>query len=106
MLICWAEKATLLPSLGSTRPVVRKQTKRHKPQQKPPTKGPTMMYQKIAGEVNDPDIQTIKEALATIRQKLPFLVNLTVAERKQLWKAGESRLSFVENARAAAKNNP
>jgi len=33
-------------------------------------------------------------------------VNLTVAERKQLYKTGESRLSFVQNAKAAAKNNP
>ena len=65
-----------------------------------------MTYQNISAEVNTADLQIIKDAIATIRQKLPFLVNLTVAERKRLYKTGASRLSFVQNAKAAAKNNP
>ena len=40
-----------------------------------------MTYQNISAEVTAADLQVIKDALATIRQKLPFLVNLTQAER-------------------------
>src|SRR6185436_10118237 len=65
-----------------------------------------MTYQNISAEVTTADLQVIKDALATIRQKLPFLVNLTKAERKNLYKTGESRLSFVQNAKAVAQNNP
>ena len=64
-----------------------------------------MTCQNVSAEVTAADLQVIKDALATIRQKLPFLVNLTKAERKQLYKTGESRLSFVQNAKAAAQNN-
>ena len=65
-----------------------------------------MNYQNIFAEVSTADLQVIKDALATIRQKLPFLVNLTKTERQQLYKTGESRLSFVQNAKAVAQNNP
>ena len=52
------------------------------------------------------DVAAIKAAIATIQQKLPFLITLTDAERKSLPKAGAHSLSFVEHAQTAADNNP
>src|SRR5260370_37020011 len=64
-----------------------------------------MPYQNISAQVSAADIQTVKDSVTTIRQKLPFLVSLTADERKSLFKAGNS-LSFVQNSLQAAKNNP
>jgi peptidyl-tRNA hydrolase len=65
-----------------------------------------MPYQNISAQVSDADVQAVKAAVATIQQKLPFLVSLTQDERKGLFKAGPNSLSFVENSLQAAKNNP
>jgi hypothetical protein len=65
-----------------------------------------MPYQNISATVSDADVQAIKAAVATIQQKLPFLVTLTLAERKSVYKTGPNSLSFVENALQAAQNNP
>lgn len=65
-----------------------------------------MPYQNINATLSDADVQAIKDALATVREKLPFLVNLTPDERKQIFKAGPDRISFVQNALAAVQNNP
>jgi hypothetical protein len=65
-----------------------------------------MPYQPITATVADADVTAIKDAIATIQQKLPFLITLTDAERKSLPKAGANSLSFVEHAQTAAQNNP
>ncbi len=65
-----------------------------------------MSYQNISATVSAADLQAIKEAIATIQQKLPFLINLTVDDRKATFKAGPNSLSFVQNALQAAQNNP
>jgi len=65
-----------------------------------------MPYQNISATVADADVQAIKSAIATIQQKLPFLVNLTPDERKSIFKTGPNSLSFVQNALQAAQNNP
>lgn len=65
-----------------------------------------MPYKQITAQVSDADVQAIKAAVATIQQKLPFLIALTPDERKSLPKAGPNSLSFVENALQAAQNNP
>lgn len=65
-----------------------------------------MPYQNISAQVSDEAMQAIKEALATIETNLPFLITLTDAERKALFKAGPKRLSFVENALTASQDNP
>ena len=64
-----------------------------------------MPYQNISAQVSAADVTAVKNAVATIRAKLPFLVSLTADERKSLFKAGNS-LSFVQNSLQAAKNNP
>lgn len=51
-------------------------------------------------------MQAIKDAVATIQQKLPFLISLTSDERKSIFKTGPNSLSFVQNALQAAQNNP
>ncbi len=65
-----------------------------------------MPYQPITATVAPADVTAIKAAIATIQQKLPFLITLTDAERKSLPKAGPNSLSFVEHAQTAADNNP
>jgi hypothetical protein len=65
-----------------------------------------MSYQNISAELSAEDVQAIKGALATIKSRLPFLINLTKEERKKTFKIGPDSLSFVQNSLTAAKNNP
>jgi len=65
-----------------------------------------MSYQNISATVADAYAQAVKDAVALIQQKLPFLINLTTDERKGTFKTGPNSLSFVQNALQAAQNNP
>lgn len=65
-----------------------------------------MPYQNIDATLSATDLQAIKDAFTTILQKLPFLVNLTVDERRATFKAGPNSLSFLQNALTAAQNYP
>lgn len=65
-----------------------------------------MPYQNIDAVVSAADLQAIKDAFAVVLNKLPFLVNLTVAERKSTFKAGPNSLSFLTRAATAAQANP
>ncbi|NEO43657.1 MAG: hypothetical protein F6K55_05785 [Moorea sp. SIO4A3] len=65
-----------------------------------------MPYQNITGTLSERDIEEIKTALQTIEQKLPFLINLTIEERRRLFKMGSKSLSFVNNSLTAAQSNP
>jgi len=65
-----------------------------------------MPYQNIDASISAADLQAIRDAFATIKQKLSFLVSLTVDERKATFKAGPNSLSFVQNALSAAQNYP
>ena len=65
-----------------------------------------MPYQNIDASISAADLQAIKDAFATIREKLPFLVNLTPDERKTIFKTGPDSLSFVQNAFTATQSNP
>ena len=65
-----------------------------------------MPNQNISVSIATADVQAVKDAFATILNKLPFLVNLTVDERKSTFKTGHDSLSFVQNALTAAKTNP
>lgn len=64
-----------------------------------------MPYQNISAKLTDADVQEIKEAIATIEAKLPFLVNLTAEERRKLFKMGNKSLTFVSNSLTAAQSN-
>jgi hypothetical protein len=65
-----------------------------------------MSYQNISAQLTDTDLQEIQAALATIETKLPFLVHLTVEERRKLFKMGNKSLAFVSNSLTAAQANP
>jgi hypothetical protein len=65
-----------------------------------------MPYQNINVAVPAADVQAVRDAFALVLNKLPFLVNLTVDERKSTFKAGPDSLSFVQNALTAAQANP
>jgi hypothetical protein len=65
-----------------------------------------MSYQNISAKLSETDLQEIKAALATIESKLPFLVHLTVEERRKLFKMGNKSLTFVSNSLTAAQSNP
>ncbi|MBW4445077.1 MAG: hypothetical protein KME10_28580 [Plectolyngbya sp. WJT66-NPBG17] len=65
-----------------------------------------MPSQNLPTQLSDTDLQEIKAALATIENKLPFLVHLTTEERRKLFKMGNKSLSFVSNSLMAAQTNP
>ena len=64
-----------------------------------------MAYQNIAASLSAEDIKEIKAAFATIQAKLPFLVTLSVDERRKLFKMGDKSLAFVNNSLIAAQSN-
>jgi hypothetical protein len=64
-----------------------------------------MPYQNIDATLAPADVTAVKAAFATILSKLPFLVNLTSAERQAITKIGPNSLSFVQNAAGAAEAN-
>ena len=64
-----------------------------------------MAYQNIDATLSAADVQAVKDSFAEVLNKLPFLVNLTNAERRALTKAGPDSLSFVQNALATAEDN-
>jgi hypothetical protein len=65
-----------------------------------------MPYQNISAQISQADIQEIKAALTTIETKLPFLVHLTLDERRKMVKMGNKSLAFVSNSLSAAQANP
>lgn len=64
-----------------------------------------MSYQDINETLSESDLQEIRQAIATIQQKLPFLITLTTLERKRLYKMGDKRLAFVQTSLSAAQSN-
>ena len=65
-----------------------------------------MPYQNIDASLSESDLQEIREHLQAITTKLPFLVALTVDERRKLYKMGDKSLAFVTNSVNAAQANP
>jgi hypothetical protein len=65
-----------------------------------------MPYQNISARLTEADLQEIKAALAAIEAKLPFLIHLTVEERRKLFKMGNKSFAFVSNSLTAAQSNP
>jgi hypothetical protein len=64
-----------------------------------------MPYQNIDVTVSPADLQAVRDAFAVVLNKLPFLVNLTSAERQSTVKTGPDSLSFVQNALTSALAN-
>lgn len=64
-----------------------------------------MAYQNITATLKEADIKEIKAALEIIHQKLPFLITLSVEERRKLFKMGDKSLAFVNNSLTVAQSN-
>lgn len=54
-----------------------------------------MAYQNVNASISPQDIQEIKAALQTIQKKLPFLITLSLEERRKLLKMGDKSLGSV-----------
>jgi hypothetical protein len=65
-----------------------------------------MFTEQINQSLSKQDFQEIKQAIATIQAKMPFLITLSASDRKRLCKMGDKRFSFVKNSLLAAQNNP
>ncbi|WP_373525455.1 hypothetical protein [Nostoc sp.] len=53
-----------------------------------------MSYQNITASLSPADIQEIKAAFEIIQTKLPFLVTLSVEERRNLFKMGDKNQNY------------
>jgi hypothetical protein len=60
----------------------------------------------ISANLSASDRLAVMDAIATIRQKLPFLVDLTAEERKTLPKLGDKSRAFVVKALEVGTQNP
>jgi len=64
------------------------------------------MNTNITAVLSPEDLAKIKANLAAIRLLLPFLLTLSKAERRKLFKMGDKSVAFVQNSLTAAQNNP
>lgn len=60
----------------------------------------------ISATLTQADRDAVIAAVATIKQKLPFLIDLTMEERKALPKMGDKSRAFVSKALEVATQNP
>ncbi len=60
----------------------------------------------ISATLTQTDREAVMTAVATIKEKLPFLIDLTADERKALPKMGDKSRAFVSKALEVATQNP
>lgn len=60
----------------------------------------------VNAELQPKDLETIKASLKAVRTKMPFLIHLSVQERRRFLKMGDKSLAFVTNSLSAAQANP
>ncbi|MBD2501966.1 hypothetical protein [Anabaena azotica] len=65
-----------------------------------------MPESKISAKLTPADREAVMQAINTIKEKLPFLVDLTTEERKSLPKLGDKSRAFVSKALEMATQNP
>ncbi|RCJ42233.1 hypothetical protein A6770_08465 [Nostoc minutum NIES-26] len=65
-----------------------------------------MAENKVSARLSPGDREAVMQAITTIREKLPFLVDLTTEERKSLPKLGDKSRAFVSKALEIAAQNP
>lgn len=65
-----------------------------------------MPANRVSAQLGEADRQAVLAAIETIRQRLPFLVDLTPEERRTLPRMGEKSRGFVEQALLVAEQNP
>lgn len=60
----------------------------------------------VSGALTDADLQEIHQAVALIRERMPFLIDLSTDEKRALALLGERSEGFVRKAREVANANP
>lgn len=65
-----------------------------------------MNENRISATLSQADVDAILNAIKSIKEKLPFLVNLTVDERRALNKPGDRSRNFIDKAMEVATQNP
>jgi hypothetical protein len=65
-----------------------------------------MSQNKISATLSPAALTAINSALATIRTNLPFLINLSDDERKNMPKAGDGSQSFIQQSLNFASQHP
>lgn len=65
-----------------------------------------MAYQNISESISLEQMKVVKTALQTITENLPFLIALSVDEKKALVKLGAKSVDFVRDCNTVASNYP
>lgn len=65
-----------------------------------------MADNRVSASLSQADRQAVMDAINTIRQKLPFLIDLTPDERRSLLRMGDKSRGFVAQALEVAEQNP
>ena len=65
-----------------------------------------MPQNRISASMAQADIDAVMAAITTIKTKLPFVIDLTVDERRALPKLGDKSRAFVTKALELATQNP
>lgn len=64
-----------------------------------------MSDNRISASLSQADRDAVMKAISTIREKLPFLIDLTTEERRSLPKMGDKSRAFVSKALEVATQN-
>lgn len=65
-----------------------------------------MPENRVSAQLSAEDRDAVLQAIETIRQKMPFLIDLSPEERRDLPKTGDKSRAFVSKARELAEQNP
>ena len=65
-----------------------------------------MTYSNINSELPAKDVTVIKASIKKVQEQMPFLINLSVQDRRRLLKMGDKSLAFVTKSLSAAEANP
>lgn len=65
-----------------------------------------MSDNRISASLSQADRQAVLDAIDTIRQKLPFLIDLSPDDRRSLLRMGDKSRGFVAQALEVAEQNP
>ncbi len=65
-----------------------------------------MMSDRVSADLPQSDVEAVMTAISAIRQKLPFLVDLTPEERRSLPKLGDKSQAFVGKTLEVATQTP
>jgi len=64
-----------------------------------------MLENRVSATLTPEDRQAVMDAIATIREKLSFLIDLSPEERRTLHKMGDKSRAFVKKAAEVAQQN-